>query len=236
MRHESGVDLRCLAPPSPDAADHVSAERHHLLQIVEVLRTRYDYVVVDLDQRLDDHALDVLGVADHILVVMNADLSCIKNVRLVMETMEQVGVPAERLSLLMNRSNAMTGVCAKSVEAVLKRAIEFLVVNDYRVAITALNTGQPFMLSRARGASGRRSRTWRASSTVQGPRRRAALGPGRVCGCRQRWARRICGWRATRGVQPDVDGCGRKSIASIGNRAVQGHRSPGPWTMASGSC
>jgi pilus assembly protein CpaE len=153
VRHQSGIDL-LLAPPSPEVADLVSAEKHHLLQIAEVLRTIYDYVVVDLDQRLDDHALDVLGVADRIMVVMNADLSCIKNVRLVMETMHQVGVPADRLSLVMNRSNAMTGVSVKSVEAVLKRTVEHMVVNDYRAAITGLNTGRPFQAGRVESGIG----------------------------------------------------------------------------------
>jgi pilus assembly protein CpaE len=153
VTHASGVDL-LLAPPSPEVADLVSAERHHLLQITEVLRTRYDYVVVDLDQRLDDHALDVLGIADRVMIVMNADLSCIKNVRLVVETMDQVGVPAERLSLVMNRSNAMTGVSVRSVEAVLKRPVEHMVVNDYRAAITGLNTGRPFQAGRVESGIG----------------------------------------------------------------------------------
>ena len=153
LRHGSGIDL-LLAPPTPEAADLVSAERHHLLQITEVLRTMYDYVVLDLDQRLDDHALDVLGITDRVMIVMNADLSCIKNVRLVMETMGQVGIPQERLSLVMNRSNAMTGVSVRSVEAVLKRPVEHMVVNDYRAAITGLNTGRPFQAGRVEAGIG----------------------------------------------------------------------------------
>lgn len=153
VHHNSGIDL-LLAPPTPESADLVSADRHHLLQVVEALRTGYDYVILDLDQRLDDHALDVLGVADRVLIVMNADLSCIKNVRLVMDTMSQVGVPAERLSLVMNRSNAMTGVSVKSVETVLKRTVEHMVVNDYRAAITGLNTGRPFQAGRVESGIG----------------------------------------------------------------------------------
>jgi pilus assembly protein CpaE len=153
VHHASGVDL-LLAPPTPETADLVSAERHHLLQVVEALRSAYDYVVVDLDQRLDDHALDVLGVADRVLVVLNADLSCIKNVRLVMETLQQVGVPQDRMTLVMNRSNAMTGVSLKSVESVLKREIEHMVVNDYRAAITGLNTGRPFQAARVEAGIG----------------------------------------------------------------------------------
>ena len=37
VRHDSGVDL-LLAPPNPETAEHVSAERHHMAQIVETLR------------------------------------------------------------------------------------------------------------------------------------------------------------------------------------------------------
>jgi pilus assembly protein CpaE len=153
VHHGSGIDL-LLAPPTPETADLVSAERHHLLQVVEVLRSMYDYVVLDLDQRLDDHALDVLGVADRVLVVLNADLSCIKNVRLVMETLRQVGVPQDHMTLVMNRSNAMTGVSVKSVESVLKCEIEHMIVNDYRAAITGLNTGRPFQAGRVEAGIG----------------------------------------------------------------------------------
>lgn len=148
VRHESGVDL-LLAPISPEQAELVSAEQHHLLNLVEVLRTMYDYVLVDLDKRLDDHALDVISVAEALFLVMTADLSCLKNVRLVLETMSQIGVPEERIQLVLNRANAYTGINIKSVEGVLRRPINHRVLNDYRVAISALNSGAPFISGRA---------------------------------------------------------------------------------------
>jgi pilus assembly protein CpaE len=147
VRHETGVEL-LLAPPSPDQAELVSHEQHHLVRVIEMLRTVYDYVVVDMDERLDDHMLDVIGVADRLVVVMTADLSCVKNVRLVLDTMAKLQVPYERLMLVLNRANAFTGISAKSVENVLKRPIEHQVVNDYRSAISALNSGTPFMAKR----------------------------------------------------------------------------------------
>ncbi len=154
VRHESGVDL-LLAPTTPESAEHVSAERHHLLGAVEVLRSMYDYVLVDLDKRLDDHTLDVIGVANALFVVMTADLSCLKNVRLVLDTMAQIGVPEDRMQLVLNRANAFTGISLKSVEGVLRRPINFQVLNDYRVAISSLNSGSPFMMRRAESAIAR---------------------------------------------------------------------------------
>jgi pilus assembly protein CpaE len=154
VRHESGIDLM-LAPTTPEAAELVSQEQHQLLQVVEVLRSLYDYVVVDLDKRLDDHALDVMAAADALMVVMTADLSCLKNVRLLLETMGQIGLPPERMQLVMNRNKAFTGISIKSAESVLRRTIEHQVVNDYRTAISSLNSGTPFMINHADSPIGR---------------------------------------------------------------------------------
>ncbi len=154
VRHDSGIDL-LLAPPSPESAELVSREHHHLLRIIEILKANYDYVVVDMDQSLDDHMLDVIGAVDRLVVVMTADLSCLKNVRLVLETMGQLGVPDERLMLVLNRANAFTGISPKSVESVLKRSIAQQIVNDYRSAISSLNSGTPFMANRPDSALGR---------------------------------------------------------------------------------
>jgi pilus assembly protein CpaE len=152
--HESGVDM-LLAPARPEEAEHVSAERHHLATIIDTLRGMYDYILVDLDERLDDHSLDVISVADRLIVVMTADLACLKNVRMVCETMNQIGVPDDAIELLLNRSNAYTGISPKSIERVLKRPLRFQVVNDYRTAISALNTGEPFLHGRPESALGR---------------------------------------------------------------------------------
>jgi len=154
VRHESGVDL-LLGPATPEAAEMVSSDQHHLLRIVEQLRSMYDYVIVDLDTRLDDHTLDVVGTADKLVVVMTADLSCLKNVRLVLATMKSLGMPNERMYLVLNRSNAFTGISSKSVESVLKRPIAQQIGNDYRSAISSLNSGTPFMVSRPDSAIGR---------------------------------------------------------------------------------
>ena len=150
--HDSGVDL-LLAPPSPEAADLVTPA--HLHQILDLLGGMYDYVIVDIDKRLEDRNLMVLDVAETIFAVMTADLSCLKNVRLVLETISHLGYEQSKLKLVLNRSNAFTGISTKSAEGALRRPIEFQIVNEYRGAISALNTGSPFMLSKADSVLGR---------------------------------------------------------------------------------
>ena len=150
--HDSGVDL-LLAPPSPETAELVTAE--HMHQILELLAGMYDYVLVDIDKRLDDVNLMVLDVAETIFVVMTADLSCLKNVRLVLETIGHLGYESNKLQLVLNRSNAFTGINVKNAEGALRRPIEHQIVNEYRGAISALNSGAPFMFTKADSVLGR---------------------------------------------------------------------------------
>src|SRR3990170_3481420 len=90
---------------------------------------------------------ELVTAADALFVVMTAGLSCLKNVRLVLETMTQLGVPRDKVQLVLNRSNAFTGINVKNAEGALKRKIDFQIVNEYRAAISALNSGAPFMFT-----------------------------------------------------------------------------------------
>jgi pilus assembly protein CpaE len=152
VEHESKIDL-LLAPPSPEMAELVTKD--HLHHIIDVLRGMYDYVVVDVDKRLDDLNLGVFDAATSLYVVMTADLSCLKNVRLVLETLGHIGYANDRLKLVLNRSNAFTGINAKTAEGALKRPIDLQIVNEYRGAISALNSGAPVMLTKADSPLGR---------------------------------------------------------------------------------
>ena len=154
IHHDTGIDL-LLAPPSPEMAELVNADQHHMTQIIELLRQRYDYVIIDIDKRLDETNLDVISASDVVFVVMTADLSCLKNVRLVLETMSQLGMGSGRVQLVLNRSTAYTGITVKNAESALRRRIAYQVVNDYRVAITSLNTGAPFAVARSDTALGK---------------------------------------------------------------------------------
>ena len=146
VKHDSGIDL-LLAPPSPETAELVRPE--HLPMIAERLTSMYDYILIDIDKRLDDVNLGVFEAAETVFVVMTADLSCLKNVRLIIETMHHLGYPPEKVQLVLNRSNAFTGINVKSAEGALKRTINHQVVNEYRGAISALNSGDPFMFTKA---------------------------------------------------------------------------------------
>jgi pilus assembly protein CpaE len=152
VKHESGIDL-LLAPPSPETAELVTHE--HLPEVIAQLANEYDYIVLDVDKRLDEINLRVMDVANIIFVVMTADLPCLKNVRLVLETIGHLGYSEDKVRLILNRSNAFTGINVKNAESALKRRIDYQLINEYRSAIGALNSGAPFMYTKADSVLGK---------------------------------------------------------------------------------
>ena len=68
--------------------------------------------------------------------------------RLVLEALRKVGFDPKRLKLALNRSNAFTGISVGAAESALKREFETKITNEYRVAISAQNTGSPFSYSK----------------------------------------------------------------------------------------
>jgi pilus assembly protein CpaE len=86
---------------------------------------------------------------------MMADLPCLKNVRLVLETIGHLGYSGEKVKLVLNRSNAFTGINVRNAESALKRHIDYQIPNEYRVAVSALNSGAPIMAAKADSVLGR---------------------------------------------------------------------------------
>ena len=152
VKHESGIDL-LLAPPSPETAELVTHE--HLPEVIAQLANEFDYIVLDVDKRLDEINLRIMDVANLIFVVMTADLPCLKNVRLVLETIGHLGYSEDKVRLVLNRSNAFTGINVKNAESALKRRIDYQLINEYRSAIGALNSGAPFMYTKADSVLGK---------------------------------------------------------------------------------
>ena len=152
VSHRSGIDL-LLAPPTPAAADIVVERQRQtptaISGLLSLSRRLYDYTLVDMSQAIDDFNLQLFDEADVIYVVMTADLSCLKNVPLVLETMDSLGYEQGKVQLVLNRSNAYTGINVSNAESALGRKIDYQIINEYRGAISALNSGEPFMSSRA---------------------------------------------------------------------------------------
>ncbi|HEY7795078.1 MAG TPA: AAA family ATPase [Gaiellaceae bacterium] len=142
MRHRSGLDV-LAAPLRPEEAELVSELK--VLRLLEVARQAYDLVVVDTSPFFYGPMLALLEPTDHLLLLCGLDVPTLKNVRLSLRTLELLGFPRERTSLVLNRVAPKVGITREDVEQALGMPVSFELPNDPVVA-QAVNRGTPAAL------------------------------------------------------------------------------------------
>ena len=142
MRHRSGLDV-LAAPLRPEEAELVSEVK--VLKLLEVARQAYDVVVVDTSPFFYGPMLALLEPTDHLLLLCGLDVPTLKNVRLSLRTLELLGFPRERTSLVLNRVAPKVGITREDVEQALGMSVSFEIPNDPVVA-QAVNRGTPAAL------------------------------------------------------------------------------------------
>ena len=142
--HSSGVRV-LLAPPSPEAAEHVSAS--HAKRVLERLRAEHDVTIVDCPATFNDTTLAILDEADVILTILSLEITSIKNMRLFMEVTDQLGYGSDKIRIVLNRADAALGIRVSDVENSIGRKVQHTIVSDGRSVVYALNRGVPFFLS-----------------------------------------------------------------------------------------
>lgn len=141
--HSSG--LKVLASPlEPAFADDITTGG--LLQIVELLKTMFDYVVIDTATLLDELLLSLLERSDQVLMVVDMDLPSVKNAKLALETLRLLKYPTNKVDLVLNRSNAKARLDDKEIEGALKSRIAARIPSDASVA-ASVNRGHPVVES-----------------------------------------------------------------------------------------
>ena len=144
MTHSSGLSV-LLAPPSPELAETVNAAVAK--RALEVLRGRYDLVIVDCASSFSDATLAILDIADTIFTVLTLEITSIKNMRLFLEVADQLGYPDDKVQLVLNRADSALGIRVADVEHSIGRKIDHTIVSDGRSVVYALNRGVPFFTS-----------------------------------------------------------------------------------------
>ncbi len=144
VQHSTGIKV-LLAPPTPESTELITGA--HLKHVLELLKQRYAYVVVDTWPSFQEQVITMLDVADVILTLMTLEITSLKNVRVFMEIAEKLGYGSDKVQLVANRNDSSGGIKASDVEASLGRKIPHTIVSDGRTLVLAVNRGVPFVIS-----------------------------------------------------------------------------------------
>lgn len=141
--HPSGLKV-LAAPLEPAFADDITTAG--LMQMLDVLKESFDYVVVDTASMLDELILSLIEKSDDILMLVDMDLPSVKNAKLALETLRLLKFTTSNVRLVMNRSNSKAKLDNKEIEGALKMPISASVPSDAMVA-ASVNEGRPVVES-----------------------------------------------------------------------------------------
>ena len=145
--HEAS-SLRVLcAPVEPAAGERITPEQ--MIGMIRVLRTMFDYVVVDMPPHFDDVVLALLEEADEVLLIASLDIPSIKNLKVGIQTLDLLSVAGSKLHLVMNRANARVHLDISDVERALGVTAEFRIPSDIAIP-QSVNRGVPVVLDKPR--------------------------------------------------------------------------------------
>src|SRR5947207_864370 len=145
--HEASTLRVLCAPVEPAAGERITAEE--MIGMVRMLRTMYDYVVIDMPPHFDDVVLALLEEADEVLLIASLDIPSIKNLKVGIQTLDLLSVAGQKLRLVMNRANARVHLDINDVEHALGVPAEFLIPSDIAIP-QAVNRGVPVVLDKPR--------------------------------------------------------------------------------------
>ena len=137
--HESGVKVM-LAPVRPEDAESISATR--IAHVIKMMRDTFDYVVVDTSPSFSDAVLAALDRSDSIFVITTMDVASIKNTRISLQKLRQLGFENGRVNLVLNRSDSKVLLEPAEVERALGDRIVAHIPSD-RCVPRAVNKGVP---------------------------------------------------------------------------------------------
>lgn len=143
MPHISGIKV-LAAPGRPEYSELITA--NNVENIITLLKTHYDYVVIDTPPAFNDTNLSAIELSNQILLALSLDLATLKNVKLsleLLETLHQKG----KTKLILNRVSDESGIRISDAEENLRCFIAAMIPNDMKLAVSALNKGIPFVLS-----------------------------------------------------------------------------------------
>lgn len=143
-RDPAGIDI-LLAPPRVEMAEMVTSR--DLEKTISLLRRLYEAIVIDTPVTLTETTLALLDGSDVVLSIVTYDSTTIHNTIAAAEVFASIGYPPEKVHFLVNRADSSGGIGKDELMRLLGRRIDFEVVSDGRLVVSANNEGMPFVVS-----------------------------------------------------------------------------------------
>jgi len=149
-RHASGLRLYSSTAQHAVLSKDVRADR--LLAFIALLAGHNEHLVIDLPHALDNLTAAAFGAATHIYMVLEQSTLHVRNATTLIRILrDELGVPPQRLRILVNRYAKKALLQREDLSRALNIEVTATIPNHYRRALESSDSGIP-LYERDRGA------------------------------------------------------------------------------------
>ena len=141
VKHESGVRA-LLAPVRPEDAEMVTAAR--VGRIIDLVRQMADFVVIDTPGNMSEVVLTAVDKSNVVLAVSTMDMPSVKNMRVAVQKLSQLGYGNGLIKLTLNRADSKVLMEVSDVEDALGSKVFVRIPSD-RLVPRSVNKGVPIV-------------------------------------------------------------------------------------------
>jgi pilus assembly protein CpaE len=153
VEHPAGVQVLASAP---EALAPAAVSQQAMRRTVLLLRSMFDFTVLDLGHSLSDAALEAMAVAEAVVLVARLDVPSLRLARRFLRQLVERGVSEQKLRVAANRYGQRGLVGWKKVEQALGVSVQVWIPDDPATVNDALNKGKPLVQTAQRAKITRR--------------------------------------------------------------------------------
>lgn len=117
-----------------------------LQRVIGLLKATFTHLVLDLSKSFSTIDMMALEMANHILLVTQLDLPCLRNVVRLMMSLGEMDNMAKKVKIVVNRAGLEQGqITLKKAEETIGKDIFWQLPNDYRTMVEVRNNGVPLI-------------------------------------------------------------------------------------------
>jgi pilus assembly protein CpaE len=140
--HRSGLRLLANIPGPAVLTKDISSDK--LARLLELLVSHHRNVLVDTPHSLDTLTATVFGIATHVVLVLQQSVLQVRSaVRLQQILTDELGVPTDRMRIVVNRYHKDALVELDDLRRSLGEIEMMIVPSHYRSALESTDTGVP---------------------------------------------------------------------------------------------
>jgi len=117
-----------------------------LQRVIGLLKATFTHVVLDLSKAYSPIDMLALEMANHVLLVTQLDLPCLRNIVRMMVSFEAIDGLKDKVKIVVNRAGLDNGqITQKKAEETIGKEIFWQLPNDYRTMVEVRNNGVPLL-------------------------------------------------------------------------------------------